>query len=62
MLNQIRLAVISAVAVLTGLGILPPGADAVLEENAEAIVGGVLGVWAMFLFFRNRKDSKNEVQ
>lgn len=62
MLNQIRFAVISIVGILTGLGILPAGADAVLEENAEAIIGGILGVWATFLFFRNRKDSKNEVQ
>lgn len=59
LLNRIRAVVIAIVGALVGFGWLPPDAEQVIAENADAIIGGVLGLWAIVAYFR--KGDKKEV-
>jgi hypothetical protein len=58
----IRTAVLAVLA-LVGLlfpGLIPEGAREVIARNAEAAVGAVLALWAIFAGLRARKQQAGE--
>lgn len=50
--------VLAIIAALSALGILPQGLKEVVEANADAVVAGVLGLWAIVAWLRNRKEKQ----
>lgn len=52
--TQIRAAILALVAVLVGFGILPAGVEAAIQENADKIIGGLAGVWAVLAALTGR--------
>lgn len=55
-MTQLRPFILLIGSVLTGLGILPPEAEAYIEANADAILSGVLALWGLIALLRNRKE------
>lgn len=56
-MTAIRPLILFIVAALVQLGTLSPEFAAVIEANADAIVSGILALWALIAYRRNKKAS-----
>lgn len=55
--QQIRPIVLALLAALAAFGWISPELRAVVEQNADAIIAGILAAWAVVAHLRNRRDA-----
>lgn len=55
MMTRIRPLLLFVVALLVQVGFLSPEFAALVEANADAIITGILALWSLIAFLRNRK-------
>jgi len=59
-LNNLRMIFTALLGIVSSFGILPEQVVVLLRDNAEHVVGFILLVWSIFIFYRNRKERSNE--
>lgn len=48
---KVRAAVLAVLAILSGVGLVPAGLEEVISANADKVIGGIMGVWAILAWF-----------
>lgn len=56
MLLRLRPLILALLALLSAFGWISPDLKLVVEQNADAILAGVLGAWAIVAHLRNRRE------